>query len=433
MARLNQNSRAGQAALMITLSLPVTLGLMGLVVDVGWSYWRQEACRTATQAAVMAAAIQAKGAANLTCASGVTCQSTVTTCPSSLPATPTNNLMAGCNYAKANGFVNTGTQLVKYQANTTASPVSGSSPAYWVRFTVSERIPTLFTSVLGSSFTTVSARSTAGVWSSSTGGCVYVLSPNTGAWTMSGGNFSTGCGIYDNGGVTMSGGNVTLGSGLASSTVNFSYAGTLIQSGGNVLPASNLKAGGSVANPISGLSAPPAGGCLPNPSISGGNNINIPAGTYCSGISISGGTNITFGSGTFVITGAGASVNISGGNITTAAGGATFYFSNSAGNFNVSGGNVTLTAPTTGSLAGFALWKDASSTGNSFNMSGSNTTINGIIYMPNTTINYSGGNTPVQQSIICYNINMSGGNISQPATSTYFSNGGVAGGAFTIE
>jgi hypothetical protein len=419
---------------MVSLSLPVSLGLMGLVVDVGWSYWRQEACRTAAQAAVMAAALQAQGASNLTCGSGATCQSTVTNCPSSLSGTPSNNLMAGCNYAKANGFLNTGTQLVMYQANTTASPVSGSSPAYWVRFTVTEQIPTLFASVLGAKFTTVSARSTAGVWSSSTGGCVYVLSPNTGAWSESGGNFSTGCGIYDNVGVTMSGGNVTLGSGLGSSTVPFSYAGTLIKSGGNVLPASNLKSGGSVTNPVSGLTAPTAGSCLANPSISGGTNINIPAGTYCNGISISGGTGLTFGSGTFIITGAGASVNISGGNITTATGGAAFYFSNSAGNFNVSGGNVTLTAPTSGTYAGFALWKDATTAGtSSFNMSGSNTTINGIIYMPNTTINYSGGNTPVQQSIICYNINMSGGNISQPATASSFNNGGAGGGAFTIE
>ncbi len=46
---------------------------------------------------------------------------------------------------------------------------------------------------------------------------------------------------------------------------------------------------------------------------------------------------------------------------------------------------------------------------------------------------YSGSNTAVQQSIICYNINMSGGNISQPATSSYFSNGGASGGAYLVE
>jgi hypothetical protein len=93
-----------------------------------------------------------------------------------------------------------------------------------------------------------------------------------------------------------------------------------------------------------------------------------------------------------------------------------------------------LTAPTSGTYAGFAIWKDASTAGtSSFNMSGSNTTINGIIYMPNTAVNYSGSNTAVQQSIICYTMAMSGGNISQPATSSYFSNGGASGGAYLIE
>jgi Flp pilus assembly protein TadG len=427
--------RRGQAAIMMALSIPLVFGLMGMVVDVGWAYWREEACKTAAQAAAFASARQAQLAANLTCGSGVTCQSTTANCPSTLAATPSNNLMAGCNYAKANGFVNTGRQLVMYQANTVSSPVTGVSPSYWVRFTVTEQIPTLFAAVMGAKYTTISARATAGTWSSANGGCVYVLSPNNGAWSQSGGTFSTGCGIYDNGGVTMSGGVDTLGSGNASSIVKFSYAGTLSKSGGIVNPSTNLVAGGAVSNPVSGLPAPSAGTCLADPHISGGNNISIPAGTYCNGISISGGTNITFASGTFIFTGTGASVNISGGTpISVASGGAMFYFNNAAGGFNVSGGNVTLTAPTSGTYAGFAIWKDATYAGlSSFNMSGSNTAINGIIYMPNTTINYSGSNTAVQQSIICYNINMSGGNISQPATSSYFSNGGAAGGAYLIE
>src|SRR5581483_4584998 len=135
------------------------------------------------------------------------------------------------------GFTNSGKQQVMYQANTTGNPVSGSSPNYWVRFTVTEQIPTLFSAVLGMKNTTVSARSTAGVWNGATGGCVYVLSPNSGAWSQSGGTFTTGCGIYDNGGVTMSGGVDTLGDGTASSTVDFSYAGTLSKSGGIVSPS----------------------------------------------------------------------------------------------------------------------------------------------------------------------------------------------------
>ena len=432
----HRSPRRGQAALMVSLSIPLMFGLLGMVVDIGWSYWREEACKTAAQSAAFAAGRQAQLASSLTCGtSSVTCQSTTANCPGTLPATPTNNLMAGCNYAKANGFVNSGKQQVYYQANTSGSPVNGSSPAYWIRFTVTEQIPTTFLSIFGAKTTTVSARATAGVWSSANGGCVYVLDTGNTAWSQSGGNFSTGCGIRDNGGVTMSGGNDTLGSGLASSAVTFTYHGVLSKTGGNVLPGTNLLAGSAVSNPVSGLPAPSTGTCLPDPGVSGGNNVTIPAGTYCNGITISGGTNISFASGTFVFSGAGASLNISGGTpITVASGGAMFYFSNSAGNMNVSGGNITLTAPGSGTYAGFAIWKDASNPGlSSFNMSGSNTTINGIIYMPNTVVNYSGSNTAVQQSIICWDLNMSGGNISQPATSSYFSNGGSSGGAFLIE
>ena len=410
-------------------------GLLGMVVDIGWSYWRGEACKTAAQSAAIASARQAQLASNLTCSSGVACQSTAANCPTTLPATPANNLMAGCNYAKANGFISSGKQQVYYQANTGTSPINGVSPSYWIRFTVTEQIPTTFLAVFGAKTTTVSARASAGVWSSANGGCVYVLDPGNNAWAQSGGNFTTGCGIYDNGGVSMSGGNDTLGSGLGTSTVKFTYAGTLHKTGGNVLPATNLVAGSTLSNPVSGLPAPVAGTCLSDPSISGGINVSIPAGTYCNGITISGGSGITFASGTYIFSGAGASLNISGGtNITVASGGAMFYFSNSAGTMNVSGGNITLTAPTSGTYAGFAIWKDASLPGlSNFNMSGSNTAINGIIYMPNTVVNYSGSNTAVQQSIICWDMNMSGGNISQPVSSSYFSNGGASGGAYLVE
>src|SRR5690242_820648 len=98
---------SGQAALMVTLSLPLTLGLMGMVVDLGWAYWRTEACKTAAQAAAMAAAMSAKSAGNLTCASGVACTANASTyadCPASPSSPPSTNIQSGCLYAQSNGF-----------------------------------------------------------------------------------------------------------------------------------------------------------------------------------------------------------------------------------------------------------------------------------------------------------------------------------------
>lgn len=424
---------------MITLTLPLTLGLVGMVVDVGWAYWREEACRTAAQAAAFASAMAASKASNQTCGSGVTCTTGYSACPASPTSPPSSVLQNGCLYAKANGFTaggNNGRQNVMYEANTSSSPVSGVTPAYWVRFVVVEKIPTLFTAVLGQPWMVVSARSTGGAFASGVGGCVYVLDPSAaGAWTMSGGNFSTGCGIYvasssSSAGI-MSGGNVTLGNGTAGNGIDFNLHGSMTQSGGNITPSANLKTGqGAVSDPMSGETAPSAGSCKPNPSISGGIGINIPAGTYCSGITISGGTGITLGPGIIDIPG--GSLSVSGGNITTASGGVNIYFSGSAGNLSVSGGNITITAATGGTMDGIAVWKDGT-TANSAAISGSNTTINGIIYMPHTTLSYSGGNTPVTQTIIVDKITMSGGNINQSANSGFLSNGGNAGGTYLIE
>lgn len=56
----------GQALLFVTLSLPVLLGLTGLVVDLGRAFWRQEAAQTAANSAALAGAIVADNASNLT-------------------------------------------------------------------------------------------------------------------------------------------------------------------------------------------------------------------------------------------------------------------------------------------------------------------------------------------------------------------------------
>src|SRR5579884_3946702 len=102
------DAERGQAAIMVTLSLVVTLGLLGLVVDIGWAYWRKEACATAADSAVLAAARYVSANSSFTCGSGgVTCQSD-TACPASPSSPPTTNIGAGCLYAKQNGFVNSG-------------------------------------------------------------------------------------------------------------------------------------------------------------------------------------------------------------------------------------------------------------------------------------------------------------------------------------
>jgi hypothetical protein len=124
---------------------------------------------------------------------------------------------------------------------------------------------------------------------------------------------------------------------------------------------------------------------------------------------------------------------MAGGTATTTAGGASFYFAPAnSGTFAYSGGTLTLNSSTSGSLAGIAIWKDTT-TANSAAISGGLWTINGIIYMPHTALSYSGGASAMQQTIIVDTIAMSGGTISQPAPSTFLSNGASMSGNFIIQ
>jgi hypothetical protein len=416
------------------MTLTVSLGLIGLVVDIGWAYWRKEACATAANAAAFAAVSAASAATSQSCGAGSTSWTCSTfQCPANPSMPSTNNLDNGCLYAKQNSFVNTGRQTVSLQGGTSA-PSLGVTPAYWVTATVTERVPTLFSAVLGQPWEQIAMQSTAGLFRGSGGGCVYVLNPTAGgAYTQSGGGFTSGCGVTidssASNALSMSGGTLTLNGGG-----NLGIVGNKSTSGGSII----FNGGGSLltgqaagANPVSGLIAPtPAGSCLADPGYSGSvNNVTIPSGTYC-GITNSGSTGLIL-SGTYIIeTG---SFIMSGGNIATAAGGATIYFPPSnSGTVTVSGGTLALNAPTTGSLAGIAIW-DNNTVANSMSISGGNFAVNGIIDMPNSHLNYSGGSTPVQQTIIANTLTMSGGSISQPATSPYFSNGATLSGNFIIQ
>jgi hypothetical protein len=429
------SGRKGQAALFMTMTLTVSLGLIGLVVDIGWAYWRKEACATAANAAAFAAIANANAVTNQSCGSGTAYWDCSTyNCPAN-PVSITNNFDDGCLYAKQNGFLNTGRQTVTLQGGTTAPPAPGLTPAYWVTATVTERVPTLFSAVLGKPTMQLGSQSTGAIFKGSGGGCVYVLNPNStpGAYTQVGGSFTSGCGVTiestASNALTMTGGTLALtGGGNLSIVGNKSTTGaTITFTGGGSLLTGVAGAG----NPVTGLTAPtPAGACLPDPGYNGSvNNITIPSGTYC-GITNVGSTGMIL-SGTYIIkTG---SFTMVGGSMATAAAGATIYFPPAnSGTIAITGGTLALTAPTSGSLAGIAIW-DNNTTANSMNLTGGSFAVNGIIDMPNTAMTYTGGVTPVQQTLIVNTLTMTGGNISQPATSPYFSNGATLSGKFLIQ
>src|SRR5258706_8987775 len=139
--------QTGQAGLLMTMSMVVIFGLLGLVVDTGWAYWRKEAAKTAAESAAFAAIKAVENVSLSSCnMGGLTCQN-ATACPASPVSPPANNIGNACLYAKQNGYINSGRQVVTVEAHGpdgVASPVSGLTPTYWVSVTVGENIPTTF-------------------------------------------------------------------------------------------------------------------------------------------------------------------------------------------------------------------------------------------------------------------------------------------------
>ena len=167
-------SRRGRVARFVVLSLVPVLGMIGLGVGAGWAYLQRDAAQAAAQRAAIAGIMVARSASNFTCGDGVVCQ-TATACPATLNA-PGNPIQAACLYARQAGFTNGahgGTQTVTIAANTTAAPVSGTSPSYWISATVSQKLPLKFLAVLGQPWRDASANSTAAVFGG--GGGVIVI------------------------------------------------------------------------------------------------------------------------------------------------------------------------------------------------------------------------------------------------------------------
>src|SRR5260370_32997359 len=104
------SSKRGQALVMATMSLFMLFGIMGLAVDLGWSYYRKQVAQTATDAAALAAAADAENNSTsgvITCAmNNVVCQG-ATACPP-ISGGPADNSQNGRLYAQADSCTHSG-------------------------------------------------------------------------------------------------------------------------------------------------------------------------------------------------------------------------------------------------------------------------------------------------------------------------------------
>lgn len=429
--------RRGQTVILFTLALVPLLGIMGLVVDVGWAHFRREAAQTAADSAAMAAALaayQTAAGGSLLCGTPhIACYASEYSCPATISSPPSDNVQAGCMYARDNGFVTAGKQKVTFQSGIGSAPTSpGVTMSYWVIVRVSENIPQLFSAALGFPTATVAARATTGAREGSSGGCVITLNPTaSGSLTMTGTtNLTSGCGVFVNSNaadaITAVGGGTITTSGSARTQIVGNWSGS-----GNITPAPQVGVP-YMGDPFADLAPPAVPGTIfgdPGLSMNSQGSATIGPGYYNHGIHLGSHQSLTLSPGLYYIDGGidlGAQTTMQ----TTVSGSGVTIFIKSGG-VNMSGGAaVSLSAPSTGPWQGILFYQDRADTTASTLVGGTGQQMNGALYFPAAHLTYTGGSSLVATAttIIADTLSLVGtSNISAAANTLFTGNtGGVA-------
>jgi hypothetical protein len=408
--RSHRSSRRGQAAVLVTMTLVMSMALIGLVVDFGWAYYRKVSARAAAESAALGAAITASNKTPF-CVTLATCQSS-TNCPSDPPSPPVTNIDAGCLYAKKNGFRTAGNQTVAITAGKNGGTTSTTAD-YYVTATITENLPQLFSRVGSHNTATVSVRSTAGVFLHPAAACIYALAPAGTGFSIGGTiTIQSGCGIYvDSNDATsaMTGGG---NSKITASQIN--VVGGFNPNGGTTISPTPTTGVQATTDPLASRSAPDVPTSCDISGISAGQSITMPAsGTIrvCGDFTLNSNQTTTIPGGTYVLSS--GAINWKNGTL-RATGPVTFYMTGTFTGITINGNmDVQLNAPPTGALRGMLFFLDRSITltGNSVTMNGgSNMLLNGSLYFPTSDIKYSGGNATSNEytALIAQHINFIG-------------------------
>jgi hypothetical protein len=408
------NAERGQALVLITLGVVFLTAILGLVVDIGYGYFVKQVAQAAADSAASAAAEAARAGGGVCNGITVICNSTGYTCPSNPGAI--SNLDSGCLYAKQNGL---GTVTL---TSGTGATGGGVNAKYWVQAVAIANVPSGFSKIIGATQMSANALATAGVISSGSGNCIYVMDPLVGITGSGTGSISSSCGIYINGNVVLSGNISITGTGGA----NVNVKGSVINSGsGTVSPLVSMSS--ALSDPLASLPTPTYSSTCTNSNpitIVNQSSYNLPAGVYCGNITIinstvtlnpgtfSGGivansANLNFSSGTYAFTGGGGIVS-SGTNSFTGNGVLT-YFSNGAGITGSGSNTFSMTAMTSGTYQGILIFGDRSTGSGAITYSGG-TSSSGAIYIPKGNLTFSGGTSvsPITMALICWDLTFSG-------------------------
>lgn len=382
------NDKRGNILVIAGAALPMLVGSAGLATDtIQWTLWKRQLQRAADSAAIA-------GVYERVRAAGVN---------TNVNAVVTRDLVLN----QHTGIALRVNPAITYPADTTTTPTMIRQVA--VRLEVQRALS--FSSMFMSTAPIIAAVATAASVPGGDDYCVIGLDPR-----------STITGIDIGGSTTLDMGKCSL---IANST-NPNNAATNTGNGSTVKARSLAAAGGvqssknwtvdkydpyttPVVDPFLTLPMPPKTDCHTTITVSkkqqdypitlaGGPA--IPSGKVTcitGGLDIAG--NLTLGSGTYVIDGGNLNMNSTGTSLNCS--GCTIILTNSSnpattGNIRLNGGTVNITAPTTGTYKGIALYQDRRATDDGSKSQNhvngnSGAAVTGVIYTPSRSLLYNGG------------------------------------------
>lgn len=296
-----------------------------------------------------------------------------------------------------------------------------------VKVTVTTQSPLLLSQALGNAVSSLTASATAYAEVGTGDGCVLALDPGSSGKPAqtTGGTVTLNCGLQANSSSSQA--FTSTGGTFTASTIDVVGQTSI---GGGTVHATITQGAPAVDDPFSGLFAANSVSSLTDQSCASadkGVTLNVtttvtPPSTgqiYCNGLAISGG-HVTFQPGVYIIQG--GTFSVSGGSLTGS--GVTIILtcgappctSSSTGwaQMSLSGGTTTLSAPTSGAWSGILVYQDPTNStdaGKDKNaLTGGTNSLEGILYFPNETTDFTGGNSAAGcTEIVAYDIDFTGG------------------------
>jgi Flp pilus assembly protein TadG len=377
------SDESGNVLVLAALCMTLLLGFMGMAIDVGLLFRARRLMQTAADAAAISGSGEYHWGDMTAAAQAAAAQNGVTIPASAVNSPPLYGAYAG--------------------------------KPYYVEVIASQTQRNIFMGVLGFPSTTVSARAVAVLEPGSN--CVYTLqsSPPSGSGiSMTGGSTNVSipnCDVIDDatGSTAIS---ATGGAKLSARAI--SVVGTVFTSGGSTVSPAATTGIARVPDPLAFLTPPTApGSCLADPKPSASSTLPNSSGIVCySALTVSGGgITTTLSPGTYYFTGP---VKVQGG-ATLKGPGVTLFFANSTATFTNSSSTLNLSAPTTGAYAGILFYQSPSDTATMTFQGGSGSSINGIFYVPNAQLLYTGGSGGTfNVDLVVGSLALSGGSTLHP-------------------